>query len=62
VRHEARARTVRPRWLTISEGGMSSPAPSAGHVFKCASVKLAVHEQRDLNLSGQRRRTGFLQE
>jgi hypothetical protein len=41
---------------------MSSPSPSAAHVFECASVKLAVHEQRDLNLSGQRRRTGFLQE
>src|SRR5262249_42540514 len=42
--------------------GMSSPSPSAAHVFEFTSVQLAVHKQRDLNLPGQRRRTGVLQE
>jgi hypothetical protein len=41
--------------------GMSSPAPSAAHVLECTSVKFSVHEQRDVKLSGQRRRTGLLQ-
>ena len=41
---------------------MSSPSPSAAHVLECASIQLAVHEQRDLNLPGQRRRTGLLQQ
>jgi hypothetical protein len=41
---------------------MSSPSLSAAHVFEFTSVQLAVHKQRDLNLPGQRRRTGVLQE
>jgi hypothetical protein len=41
---------------------MSSPSASATHVLECTSVKLAIHEQRDVNLPGQRCHTGFLQE
>jgi hypothetical protein len=41
--------------------GMSSPAPSAAHVLECTSVKFSVHEQRDVKLPSQRRRTGLLQ-
>jgi hypothetical protein len=41
---------------------MSSPSPSTAHVLERTSVKLAVHEERDLNLPGQRCRTGLLQE
>jgi hypothetical protein len=41
---------------------MSSPPPSTAHVLERTSVKLAVHEQREVNLSGQHRRTGLLQQ
>jgi hypothetical protein len=41
---------------------MSSPPPSATHVLERTSVKFAVHEERDLNLPGQRCGTGLLQE
>jgi hypothetical protein len=34
MRHETRPVTVRTRWLTIGEGGMSSPSPSAAEVLK----------------------------
>jgi hypothetical protein len=42
--------------------GMSSPPPSTAHVLELISVKLAVHEQREVDLTGQRRRTGLLQQ
>src|SRR5262249_16657916 len=54
MRHETRPVTVRTRWLTIDEGCMSSPAPSAAHVLECTSVKFAVHKQRKINLPGER--------
>jgi hypothetical protein len=41
---------------------MSSPSPSTAHVLECTSVQLAIHEQREVNLPGQRRRTGLSQE
>jgi hypothetical protein len=44
MRHETRPVTVRTRWLTIGEGGMSSPPPSAAQVLARASVKFAVHK------------------
>jgi len=54
--------TVRTRWLTIGEGGMLSPPPSTAHVLERTSVKLAVHEQREVDLTGQRCRMGLLQQ
>ena len=33
---------------------MSSPPPSTAHVLERTSVKLAVHEQREVDLTGQR--------
>jgi hypothetical protein len=57
IRHETRPVTVRTRRLTIGEGGMSSPASRAAHVLERTSVKLAIHEQREVDLTGQRRRT-----
>ena len=62
MRHESRPVTVRIRGLTIGEGGMASPSPSAAHVLERTSVKLAVHEQREMDLTGQRCRTGLLQQ
>jgi uncharacterized protein YigE (DUF2233 family) len=35
---------------------------SLGPMFEYTRVKFAIHEQRDLNLSGHGRRTRFLQE
>ena len=60
--HATHPVTVRTRWLTIGEGGMSSPPPSTAHVLERTSIKLAVHEQREVDLTGQRCRTGLLQE
>ena len=62
MRHETRLVTVRTRRLTIGEGDMSSRAPRAAHVLECTSVQLAIHEQREVNLPGQRCRTGLLQQ
>jgi hypothetical protein len=62
MRHETRSVTVRTRGLTNGEGGMSSPPPSTAHLLERTSVKLAVHEQREVDLTGQRCRTGLLQE
>jgi hypothetical protein len=42
--------------------GVSSPPPSAAQVPERVIVELAVHEQRDLDLIGQRCRTDFVQE
>jgi len=53
--------TVRTRWLTIGEGGMSSPPPSAAQMLERASVEFAIHKQRKVNLPGERRRTDLLQ-
>jgi len=47
-----------PLWRTR----VSAPPPSTAHVLERTSVKLAVHEQREVDLTGQRRRTGLLQE
>jgi hypothetical protein len=41
---------------------MSAPPSSAAQVPQRAIIELAVHEQRDLDLTGQRCRTGFVQE
>ena len=62
MRHETRSVTVRMRGLTNGEGGMSSPSPSTAHVLERTSVKFAVHEEREVNLTGQRCRAGLLQE
>jgi len=43
MRHETRPVTVRTRWLTIGEGGMSSPPPCAAEVLERASVKFGIH-------------------
>jgi hypothetical protein len=43
MRHETRPVTVRTRWLTIGEGGMSSPPPCAAEVLERASVKFGLH-------------------
>jgi hypothetical protein len=53
MRHETRFVTVHTRGLTNGEGGMSSPPPSTAHVLERTSVKLAVHEQREVDLTGQ---------
>jgi hypothetical protein len=41
---------------------MSSHSPSVAQWPEGAIVKLAVHEQRDLDLPGQRFRTNFFQQ
>jgi hypothetical protein len=41
---------------------MSSHSPSVAQWPEGAIVKLAVHEQRDLDLPGQRFRTNFIQQ
>jgi hypothetical protein len=53
--------TSTPQSARLRCKGMSSPPPSAAHVLECTSVKFSVHEQRDVKLPGQRRRTGSLQ-
>ena len=47
--HATHPVTVRTRWLTIREGGISLPSPSTAHVLERISVKLAVHEQREVD-------------
>jgi hypothetical protein len=62
VPHETRPGDGRMIQLTNGEGGMSAPPPSTAHVLERASVKLAVHEQGEVDLTGQRCRTGLLQD
>jgi hypothetical protein len=52
---------MRSTYCGKSRGLAIAPLRPA-HVLEFTSVQLAVHKQRDLNLPGQRRRTGVLQE
>jgi hypothetical protein len=49
------------KFARLRRRGMPSPSPRTACVMG-RSVELAIHEQRKVNLPGQRRRTGFLQE
>jgi len=40
----------------------ADPPPGTAHVLERTSVKLAVHEQREVDLTGQQCRPGLLQQ
>jgi len=62
MRHETHPRDGAHEMVNDWWRGMLSPPPSTAHVLERTSVKLAVHEQREMDLTGQRCRTGLLQQ